>query len=453
MARYRNVVVLIPGILGSALEGPDGTSLWGTSPGAILRNVATLGSRLKALELVGDDPDIDELDDGIKVTGPITDLHLIPGLWKIDGYTKIRSTLVERLDLVPGRNFFEFAYDWRRDNRVAARALERKARRWLADWRSSSGNHDARLVLIAHSMGGLVARHFLEVLEGWRDTELLATFGTPYRGAPQALGALANGQVLFKVADVTALVRSMTSVYQLLPVYASYVGDDFVATRLGEGPSIPNLSTERLEAARSFHDRIRDAQAANAGIAAYARDFRVLPFIGSEQPTFNFARAAPEGVELLRRHKGLDHRGDGTVPRVSALPGEKPNDESAFFIADRHASLQNSDAALTHLCASLQGASIDYQAFREGTLATIGLDIEDAYPSDEAIEIKTSCSAYYQSLQFTIADTETGSVVEGTLWNSGGKEFRGEVELPPGVYRIRVAGDGASAVTDIFSVF
>jgi hypothetical protein len=32
-------------------------------------------------------------------------------------------------------------------------------------------------------MGGLVARHYLEVFDGWRDTRMLVTFGTPYRGS------------------------------------------------------------------------------------------------------------------------------------------------------------------------------------------------------------------------------------------------------------------------------
>lgn len=77
-----------------------------------------------------------------------------------------------------------------------------------------------------------MARHFLEVLEGWRHTVLLATFGTPFRGAPKALGALANGLTLGGVADVSKLVRSMTSVHQLLPIDPVFVRDDFSTARL-----------------------------------------------------------------------------------------------------------------------------------------------------------------------------------------------------------------------------
>ena len=454
MTRYSNVVVLIPGILGSTLADPGGRTIWGTSAGTFFRNVATLGSRLEALTLAGDDPAVDDLGDGIRAIAPITDLHLLPGLWKIDGYTRIRRTLVDRLGLQPGRNYFEFAYDWRRDNRVAARSLERQALRWLADWREMSGNGSARLVLVAHSMGGLVARHFLETAGGWRNTAALVTFGTPYRGSPNALKALANGHVLAKVADVSALVRSLTSVYQLLPTYEAYVGEDFSAVRIGDASGIPNLSADRVVAARAFHDAIRSAQATNATEEAYTRDFRIIPFIGTQQPTFTFARSSMDGVELMRQHAGRNYGGDGTVPRISALPGEMPTDEGAFFIADRHASLQNSNAALAHLCARLEGASIDYGKFRDEVLATLSLELEDAYLADEPIELKAFCSAYRQRLQFTIHDTETDAVAtEGWLWNCGDKELGGDVALGPGVYRVRVTGEGVSPVTDIFTVF
>jgi hypothetical protein len=453
MARYPNVVVLIPGILGSALAGPDGKELWGTAPGVLFRNLATLGSRLAPLELQGDDPDVDDIGDGIRPVRPIHDLHLLPGLWKIDGYTKIRATLVDKLGLTPGRNFFELPYDWRRDNRVAARSLARQAPKWLADWRESSGNASARLVLVAHSMGGLVARHFLEVLGGWRHTALLATFGTPFRGAPKALGALSNGLTLGGVADVSTLVRSMTSVHQLLPIYPMFVRDDFSTVRLGEVAAIPNLSVERVAAARRFHDVIREAQASNAKVEDYARSFRVVPFIGTEQATANFARGSRSGVELLPRHDGKDHRGDGTVPRVSALPIEMADDTAASFVADAHASLQNADAALVHLCGCLQGSQIDYGAFRTGLATSLGLDLEDAYAAGRPIELKASAGAYRQGLNFTIADAGTGAVASrGWLWNSGGNEFHGEADLPPGVYRIHVTGEGSSPVTDVFTV-
>ena len=46
---------------------------------------------------------------------------------------------------------------------------------------------------MAHSMGGLVSRYYLEVLGGWHNARALFTFGTPYRGSLNAVNVLANG--------------------------------------------------------------------------------------------------------------------------------------------------------------------------------------------------------------------------------------------------------------------
>src|SRR5512132_3373558 len=85
-------------------------------------------------------------------------LFLIPYLWKIDGYTGLTKMLTDGFVIKPGRNYFEFAYDWRRDNRLAAKRLASESAGWLSHWRETSGKDDAKLVIVAHSMGGLVAR-------------------------------------------------------------------------------------------------------------------------------------------------------------------------------------------------------------------------------------------------------------------------------------------------------
>ncbi|WP_454131014.1 esterase/lipase family protein [Kitasatospora aureofaciens] len=96
--------------------------------------------------------------------------------------------------MVPGANFLEFPYDWRLDNRIAARRLTETVERALHEWRQHTGNPAAKVIFLAHSMGGLVAaRYYLEALEGWRDCRALFTFGTPYRGSLNPLGFLANG--------------------------------------------------------------------------------------------------------------------------------------------------------------------------------------------------------------------------------------------------------------------
>ncbi len=154
-----DVIVLLPGILGSVLER-DGHDVWAMSPGAAWRAIVSLGHSVNDLQLHGDDPSVDDLGDGVTAPRLQPDLHLIPGLWSIDGYSHIRASIFAGFDVVDGQNWFDFPSDWRRDNRVAARHLAERAPGWLRAWRQHSGNNDAKLVLVAHSMGGLVARHF-----------------------------------------------------------------------------------------------------------------------------------------------------------------------------------------------------------------------------------------------------------------------------------------------------
>jgi len=170
---FPDLVIVLPGISGSVLA-KDGKEIWGTSSGAIWRAVSSAGDSIKALALtVPDDPSVDDLGDGISATRLVQDLHIIPGLWKIDGYSGMIARLQSALGLEVGRNLFEFPYDWRRDNRVAARRLQRLSREWLQAWRTASGNEKAKLIMVGHSMGGLVARYFLEVLGGWKDARAL----------------------------------------------------------------------------------------------------------------------------------------------------------------------------------------------------------------------------------------------------------------------------------------
>lgn len=190
MPRYamKDVMVLLPGIAGSVLK-KDGAVVWGYSAGSIGKALLTLGGTMqRALVLPHDDPEIDDLDDGIVADALMPDLHLLPGLWKIDGYGRIADAIKAGFEVTEGKNFFRFPYDWRRHNKVAARKLARQAKQWLADWRESSGNSDAKLLLICHSMGGLVARYFVECMEGWTDTRALVSFRNALPGFFECAG-------------------------------------------------------------------------------------------------------------------------------------------------------------------------------------------------------------------------------------------------------------------------
>lgn len=226
-APMKDLVIILPGILGSVLQ-KDGKDLWAVSGQAVWQVFNNSEQTLRNLKLAQDDPEAESLGDGVRATALIQDAHLIPGFWKIDGYTKTASLITDNFDVTPGdiyndpddkaANFYQFPYDWRRDNRANARILKKLIDKRLKCWREKSGASDAKVILMAHSMGGLVSRYYLEVLEGWQDSRALFTFGTPYRGSLKAVNFLANGyKELF--LDLTSVIRSLTSVYQLLPIY------------------------------------------------------------------------------------------------------------------------------------------------------------------------------------------------------------------------------------------
>lgn len=157
MSRHKmpDVVVLLPGITGSVLKH-HGKVVWGSSAGIIGRALLTLGESLeRTLALPQDDPNKDDLGDGIVADSLIPDLHLLPGLWKIDGYTKIAEAITTNFEVTEGENFFHFPYDWRRDNRVAARKLAKATQAWLRAWQQSSGTLLRAPCAIAILVGGI----------------------------------------------------------------------------------------------------------------------------------------------------------------------------------------------------------------------------------------------------------------------------------------------------------
>jgi hypothetical protein len=450
--KMSDVVVFLPGISGSVLT-KDGSVVWGYSASTIAKALFTLGGSMqRALALPHDDPAVDDLGDGIVADALMPDLHLLPGIWKIDGYGKIAEAIKAAFDVTEGENFFPFPYDWRRDNRVAARILERAAHHWLSAWRESSGNPDAKLILVAHSMGGLISRYFLECLEGWKATRLLVTFGTPYRGSLNALDGLANGYKKGPL-ELSAVLRQFTALYQLLPIFECYDGGDGTLRRVGETTGIPNLDPGKAALALAFHREIEDAATSNGQLAAYQEArYRIHPVVGIAQQTNMSARLAGEKVEMLQTYKSEAPGGDGTVPRVSAIP-IGGNSDDATYAATQHGSLQNADAVVTQLVGLLSGLDLDLGQFRKPKVQA-ALEVEDVFLSGEPISVRARPSRNEVKL-------------EARLWRSGTSQpmaiaemrtsERGwlAAEFPPpvpGAYRVTVDGANVETVEDSFLV-
>lgn len=457
--KMKDVIIILPGILGSVLQ-KDGKDVWGLSTGAFSNALWNLGANVRELAIPLDKIDDPEYDDGVTAPRLMPDLHLIPWLWKIDGYGLIAKTLKENFEIKEGENYFEFPYDWRRDNRIAARRLQHQSRQWLADWHESSGNKDARLILISHSMGGLISRYFIEVFEGWRDTRMLITLGTPFRGSMNALNFIVKGMIkkvgFIPLIDLSNMLRSFTSVYQLLPIYRCLDQGDGNLVKLDKAEGLPNLNIERVRQVFGFQREINDAVEKNLKTEEYVKNkYRLHPIAGIYQPTFQSAQFSNGIYESFQEYDGKDLAGDGTVPRVSALPIEMDDERSAVFASEQHASLQNAVSVLVQLRGLLSGLEIDLTKFKSIAGSNIGLEIDDAFQVGEPINIRAH-SETNSNLIAKIYKIQTNELVVSGKFNKGISEWQ-TIELPPlpeGLYRLIVQNEinEANSISDIFTV-
>ncbi len=452
---FKDVAILLPGIMGSALA-KDGKPIWDLTAGAVGRALYTLGGNIKNLELSSDA----STGDDVTPVHLLQDVHIIPGLWKIDGYSGLSKYLQKRLGTVFGENFFEFPYDWRLDNRVSARRLKSAALDWLENWRSRPGNQDARLVLIAHSMGGLVSRYFLEALGGWKETRMLITLGTPHRGSVKALDFLVNG-LRKKVGpvtlvDLTDMIQSFPSVHQLLPEYQCVGENEHDLKSLEELGELGQLDLDRARAAIAFHREIERAIEKNSADPGYASSrYQLLPVVGTYQPTYQSALITADGIEPIRTYKGrqmLD--GDGTVPRLSATPKELSRDKAEFFVACPHASLQNFDPVQVQVRARLE--DVDIGEIRAVAAEPVILEVDDIYSSVENFWLRARCDAALDPMRASITNIDTGETTEDELeFDSENEEWQylDRSPLTAGAYRVQIdPGEQGDAISDVFVV-
>lgn len=286
--RSRPPVVFVPGMMGSQLWR-GGEQLW--------PDVKRLFTQ----------PEIYRFQDNqsFQARGIVGEVVVVPNLIKQQQYSRLGDYLEEALGYQRGKDLVEFAYDFRQDNRISAQQLAAMIDSWQVA---------PPITLIAHSLGCMVSRYYVERLGGKHKVGRLILLGGPHSGFPKAVSNLLVGPDFLpfgfmsnRMRDVLATFPSM---YQTLPINAMVVDQ--------EGRQLDLFADERWLPApqRPF---LRDAKA-----------FRRELGLHSSIPTvsiFGYGLKTITGIQVQRDSEGAwqkvefvtQEAGDASIPESSAV--------------------------------------------------------------------------------------------------------------------------------------
>lgn len=345
----------------------------------------------------------------------------------------------------------EFAYDWRLPVAYNGSMLASFAHRHLAAWRShpaqvaarQTGPDDdrpARLVLVAHSMGGLLARQACLTPEFADEVRATVTLGTPFFGAPKAVLMLASGRgVPLPRARLRNLVATLPGVYDLLPSYRC----------VGDGPGARRLTVSDVTGLGGAGDLATAAFTWQENVSAGGLPGHVQ-VVGLHQPTVQgvtFDAGTVTGHRYTYRPSAagmqqIDVGGDGTVPRESAQLPEC----AAMPLAQSHGALaSNSDAILV-----VQDVLTDRRTGPWQGAGELGLDVPDVAYAGQPLAVTITGAERPTDVSCSVIDVGTGLRADTpTIGREDGALVARVQPLRPGLYWVRIDGSGASPVTQI----
>ena len=437
----RDAVVVVPGIMGSELVDTEtGDTVWGLADLGWYVSAWVTGRSLRTLAVT--EAERAGAVGRIRPTRLLRFPAVAPFLRGFEPYTDLLSGLrrvVPHADAVA-----EFPYDWRLSVEHNAHELARAAERHLARWRSHrDGSTDARLVLVAHSMGGLIARYFTTVLGGATDVRTTVTLGTPYHGAVKAAVILSSGRgapVKLPARRLQELAQTLPGVHDLLPSYRC----------LDEGDTARRLTPADVDALGGDLELARESfECRERLLSAGAQDIRAV--VGVEQPTEQSMRLAdgvvtPEHYVCEIRNGQLvrvDRLGDSTVYRDAATPpGVEPS-----VLPQRHGSIARTPEAVAFVRAALTERPLGPPL---AGLPVLGVEMPDVVTAGTPFALHVTstddptgigCVVEHASTRAPVAHPEVRRQ-DGTL------VARATVHAP-GVYRVQVKSGGSSAVSDL----
>ena len=348
MSRSLPLVVVIPGIGGSELADASGAIVYGAALGPLvgveLLNPSVLdpGNELRPVGLIG--------PFSVVCRRLITGYDgLLNGITKGLGLSPARVVTAGEELVDPDATVVAFPYDFRRPVEHIANELDRVVRQ------RAQGR---RVVLVAHSMGGLVAAWWWAFLSEGIDVAEIITLGTPYRGAAKALNVLVNGMRIgpYVPQAVTDTVRTWDSVFDLLPHYQVVDGNDKYRYPYelpsGITSAVAGFSGKALNAYqknRCLHDALVNKVAEsgrNPFTVYYSQGHATLGHASIDTHSDGLVVAKGNPRAIPASWDG----GDGTVPAFSAIPDIVESDFSRWRrLAGKHQGLVEEKPVFEHV--------------------------------------------------------------------------------------------------------
>jgi pSer/pThr/pTyr-binding forkhead associated (FHA) protein len=233
--RDRKPVVIVPGLMGSELyRGSE--RMW--------PNVRALFSRPEIFRLPEFEP--------MEARGLVGEVVIVPNLVKQEQYNRLGDYLVEGLGYERGKDVFEFAYDWRQDVRNSSQKLGEAIESW---------GIEPPITIIAHSLGCLVSRYYVERMGGKDKIGRLVMIGGPHSGVPNAISFLHTGPDILPFGLLGERLREILitfpSIYQILPTYACVVDQEgHYLNLLEDGTWLPEVQRPLLRNALQFRKEL-----------------------------------------------------------------------------------------------------------------------------------------------------------------------------------------------------
>lgn len=242
-SKGKRPIIVVPGVLGSELvNSKTGEVVW----------VSAKRSESDGLSLPVS-PDIKSNTDDLVAGDIVRSVKFAPLVPEIYVYQELLGALkdyagyreVKWEAAQPGDDadtFYVFAYDWRQDNVQSARQLIER----IEELKRKLNQPDLRFQIVAHSMGGLVARYAAmygsaDLPEGtspvptWAGAKSINNvfmFGTPNEGSMEAFATLLGGYSITeglrrRIPLLNKLTRddasTIPAIYQLLPYKSSAI--------------------------------------------------------------------------------------------------------------------------------------------------------------------------------------------------------------------------------------